>query len=103
MNIYEFEHDNGAKDWVFAPNIKEGKEFYLNFAGCGDLVGTKVKRIPKSKWSEMYILDLNEGEPYDEEEEYNEDDYCNGYKIEQTFAEYAKTHTHTDMIATTEY
>jgi len=103
MWIYEFSHSGGETDWVFAPNIKEAKYFYLRFTSCGDLSATTVKKVPKSKWGEMYLLDPNESEPYDDEEEYNEDDYWCGLKIMETFAEYAKRNTATDMIATTDY
>jgi len=103
MWIYEFSYSGGETDWVFAPNIKEAKDFYLGFTGCGDLTNATVKRVPKSKWSGMYLLDINESEPDPDEVDYDEDDYCNGYKIQETFAEYAERNTTTDMIATTEY
>lgn len=102
MWIYEFSYSGGQTDWVFSPSMKEAKDFYLRFTGCGDLSEITVKRVPKSKWGEMYLLDPNESEPY-EEEEYNQDDYLCGLKIIETFAEYAKRNTTTDMIATTEY
>jgi hypothetical protein len=103
MKIYEFKWDGGSTDWVFAPTIKEAKDFYLKFTGCGDLLMTEVKSIPKSKWNEMYLLDPNESEPDEEDEDYNEEDYSCGLKIIESFAEYAKRNTITDMIATTEY
>lgn len=103
MNIYAFTYSGGETDWVFAPNIKEAKDFYLKFTGCGDLTATEVKRLPKSKWKETYILDPNESEPNYEEEGYNEENYSCGLKIIETFAEYAERNTVTDMIATTEY
>jgi len=102
MNIYEFSHPDGETDWVFAPNKKEAKDFYLIFTGCVDLTMTEVKILPKSKWNETYLLDPNEREP-DEEEDYNEEDYSFGLKIIETFAEYAQRNTFTDIIATTEY
>jgi hypothetical protein len=100
MCIYEFSCSGGEKEWVFAPNIKEAKDFYLRFTGCGNLTYTTVKRVPKSKWDEMYLLDINESEPDPDELEYNEDDYCNGFKIQETFSEYAKRSTAINMIAT---
>ena len=100
MNIYEFSYSAGETDWVFAPNIKEAKGFYLSFTDCGDLTLATVKRVPKSKWNEMYLVDPNESEPDDD---YEEDDYACGYKIIETFADYARRNTITDMIATTEY
>ena len=103
MNIYEFSYSGGETDLVFAPDIKEAKDFYLRFTGCGDLTLTEVKRLPKSKWNETYLLDPNEIEPDEDEEDYNEDDYSCGLKIKETLAEYAARETITDMIATTEY
>jgi hypothetical protein len=103
MWIYEFSYSGGETDWVFAPDIKEAKDFYLRFTGCCDLTATKVKRVPKSKWNEMYLLDPSESEPDEDEEDYNEDDYSCGLKIIETFAEYAERNTTTDIIATTEY
>lgn len=103
MWIYEFSYPKGETDWVFAPNMKEAKDFYLQFTGCGDLSSATVKRVPKNKWGEMYILDLNESEPCDNKEVYNEDDYFSGFKIIETFAEYAEKNIFTDMIATTEF
>ena len=102
MNIYEFSYSVGQSDWVLAPAIKDAKDFYLKFTGCGDLTMTEVKVVPKSKWNEMYLLDPNESEP-DEDEDYNEEDYSCGLKIIETFAEYAQRNTVVDMIATTEY
>lgn len=32
-----------------------------------------------------------------------EDDFCNGYLIRETFADYLKTAKYTDMVATTAY
>ena len=103
LNIYTFSYSEGETDWVFAPNIKEAKDFYLKFTGCGDLTLTEVKRLPKGKWDETYLLDPNEMEPNEEDEDYNEDEYSCGLKIIETFAEYAERNTVTDMIATTEY
>lgn len=91
MNIYTFEGSQGETDWVFAPNMKEAKEFYLNHTGCGDLINMKVDRMPKSKWNETYLLDPNEDDP------------DGGLKKIESFAEYAERNTTTDMIATTEY
>ena len=102
MKIYRFEYSGGETDWVFAPNVKEAKEFYLNFTGCSDLTNTTIKLVPKSKWNEAYLLDPNEIEP-DEDEDYNEEDYSCGLKIIETFAEYAARNSVIDIIATTEY
>ena len=103
MNIYTFDHKEGVKDWVLAPDIDEAIEFYLKFTACGDVDECEIKPMPKEEWSSNYILDINESEPDPDEVEYDEDDYCCGYKIQETFAEYAARETTTDMIATTEY
>lgn len=103
MKIYEFKWSKTSIDWVFAPNEKEAIEFYINVTSCGDVEGCEVNEVPKKDWKNMYILDVNESEPDEDEVEYNEDDYSCGYKIECSFAEYAARETQTDMIATTEY
>ena len=111
MKIYTFTHSGGETDWIFAPNIKEAKDFYLKSTGCGDLTATDVEPLPKSKWKQTYLLDINEPEPDETDLEYtlhypnghSEDDYSCGYLIIETFEEYAERNTVTDMIATTEY
>lgn len=100
MKIFEFKADE--TDWVFAADLEDAKEFYLNHSGCGDLDGYKITETPKSEWKNCNILDVNEIEP-DEDEDYNEGDYSCGYKIEQTFEEYAKENTIRDIIATTAF
>lgn len=100
INIYSFE--KGETDWVFASDMQEAKDFYLNYTQCGDLEGYTIKNVPKDEWSKHYILDLNEPEP-DAEEDYWEEDYHNGYKIEETFEEYAKRNTIKDFICSTAY
>jgi hypothetical protein len=102
MKIYEFKHSGNETDWVFAPSKKEAKKFYIAFTSCGDLIETEVKKVPKSKWSEMYLLYIDYPEP-DEDQDYNEEDYYCGYKIIESFADYAKKNNVTDMIASTEF
>jgi hypothetical protein len=103
MKIYVFKWSGGQEDWVFAPTMKDAKEFYLKFTGCGDLSSCEVQIVSKKEWKTHFILDINEAEPDPEEVEYNEEDYSCGYKIEETFADYAKSNTTTDLIATTEF
>jgi hypothetical protein len=102
MKIFEFKFTTGEQDYVFAPDKKEAKEFYLNYTGCGSLRDYEVKEIPESEWSDYSIIDTNEV-PDEEEIELNEGDYLNGYKIIESFADYSARNTQTDMIATTEY
>lgn len=101
MKIYEFKYPGGETDWVFAPNKTEAKEFYLIFTQCGDLDDCTVKSVPKAKWDSHYILDTDCPQP--PEGDYNESEYALGYKIQQTFAQYANENTETDIIATTEF
>ena len=103
MKIYEFKYKGGETDWVFAPDMKEAKEVYINHTGCGDLRICTVKIVQKKDWDSTYILDIDQSEPNPDEVNYNEDDYCCGYKIQETFSEYAKRETITDMICTTEF
>ena len=102
MRIYQFEYPRNERDWVFAPTMKEAKEFYISFTECGDLNNVKVSVVPKKEWCNHYILDINESEP-ESDEDYNEDDYSCGYKILNTFAEYADLNDSIDLIATTEF
>lgn len=102
MRIYVFKYFSNEADWVFAPTMKEAKEFYLKHTGCGDLEGCTVELVPKKEWNIHYILDINEAKVFDDEID-NEDDYCGGYRIIETFAEYAERNTQTDMIATTAF
>lgn len=106
MNIYSFTYKDGQTDWVFALNIKEAKSFYLLETGCGDLTDTTVKAVPKSEWDKSYMLDVNAPRWDEDDPDDSEEDYCGGYKIEETFAQYAernKDNTVSDMICTTEF
>ena len=102
MKIFEYQFATGEEDYVFAPDRKEADEFYLNYIGCGSLQDYEAKEIPESEWLDYSITDTSEV-PDEEDIELNEDDYLNGYKIIESFAEYAARNTHTDMIATHEY
>ncbi len=61
--------------------------------------------MTKKELEDSYILDLNESEPDWEtyEGDLTEDNYCNGYLIVESFAEYLKTAKYVDMVATTAY
>jgi len=102
MKIYEFVHSEGETDWIFAPNIKEAREFYQRHTGS-DPIECNVKAVKKSAWKNMCLLDTDEPGPDFDDVNYNEEDYCNGYKIISTFADYAENNTVTDLIATTEF
>lgn len=105
MEIYEFKGEE--TDWVIAPNIKEAKEFYTSLSGITnyDLSQIKVRKMLKDELSNSYLLDTDSYEPdeEDQDENYNEDDYCNGYKIISTFEDILKTQKSTDIIATTAF
>jgi hypothetical protein len=110
MKIYKFKHNvkGGETDWVCAPNIKTAREFYSSETGVGSFEKTIVKKLTKKELEENYILDLDEPEPdcWDDEEYegiLTEDNFCNGYLIQETFADYLKTAKYTDMVATTAY
>jgi|SRR5690554_5895573 len=108
MKIFEFQKIGkaGNSDWIFAIDKEDAIEFYLGFTGLfrSDLNDYKITEIPKDKWSENYILDISDIEPCEFGcEDYNEDDYFHGFKIIETFAEYAERNTCTDIIATTDY
>jgi hypothetical protein len=110
MNIYKFEHSvkGGETDWVCAPDIKTAREFYSSETGVNSFEDTIVKKLTKKELEDSYILDLDEPEPdcWDDEEyegDLTEDDYCNGYLIVKSFAEYLKTAKYVDMVASTAY
>lgn len=102
MNIYEFKHPEGETDWVCAPTIKEARFYYSTYCGSSD---TACRKLLKKELETTNLLDLNESEPDwdDYQGEETEDDYCNSYKITETFAEYLKTAKYTEIMATTEY
>ena len=59
----------------------------------------------KKELENSYILDLNESEPdFDEYKgDLTEEDFCNGYLIIESFAEYLKTAKCADLVATINY
>ena len=83
--------------------MKEAKNFYFKISGRVDLKGGYIKIVPKKDWANYYILDINETKPDSDEAIYDEEAYCNDYKIIETFADYAARNKMTDIIATTEY
>jgi len=107
MKIYKFEHKGigGETDWVCAPNIKEARDFYSGESGIRSFENFIVKVLTKAELENSYLLDLDEPEPdWDEYEgDLIEDDFCCGYLVIQSFAEYLKTAKYTDMVATTAY
>jgi hypothetical protein len=105
--VFEFNWKT-EKDWVFGYNLKDVKEFYLKASGCGDIDRCTITQVPESKWEEMFLLDINDLDPYLEEgdegfDSYNEDDYSCGYRIEMNFKEYVEKNTIMDIICTTEF
>lgn len=106
MKIFSFEWKSDVTDWIFASDKEDAIEFYLGLTGNhrSDLDECKITEIPKDMWSENYIVDPEKMEPseFDDNVHYNEEDYHHGYKILETFADYAKRNTHRDIIATTE-
>ena len=105
MKIYEF---NWAmvKDWVLAPNIKEAKEFYMSYLGCDNLDECEVSSLPKDEWSECNLLDINDIAPEEGDDgydDYDEEDYCGGYRIIETFADFAAREKNTCLVAKNEF
>lgn len=107
MKIYKFEHNvrGGETDWVCAPNIKKARDFYSSHTGIDSFEDTIVKALTKKELENSHLLDLNESEPdWDEYDGHlTEDDFCSGYLIIESFAEYLKTAKYTDLVATTNY
>jgi hypothetical protein len=104
MNVYQFKYHSGETDWVVAPEMREAKSFYKNHIGDTDLEGFEVTKLTKKQLREHHILDVDSPEPdIDGEEEYNPDEYSNGFKILMTFEEYLKTAKSTELFCTSEY
>ncbi len=103
MKIIVFEWKGGEQDWVFAESIEDAKEFYIKHTGCENLQGCEVTIVPEKDWADNYLINASESEPDPNEEGYNEEDYFNGYKIIESFAQYAARNSITDLMATTEF
>jgi hypothetical protein len=107
MNIYKFEHNikGGETDWVCAPNIKSARDFYSSETGLSSFEETIIKKLTKKELENSYILDINESEPdWDTYEgDLTEEDFCDGYLISESFAEYLKTAKYIEIVATTAY
>ena len=101
MKIYAFTFNGAQTDWVFAPNKKEAKEFYLGYTDCGDLDDCKITSVPQSNWAKINIVDPDDREPTIGD--YEKKEYDNGLKITETFEDYAENNTVTNIIATTEF
>jgi|GEM_PF-4992495 len=93
MNIYAIK-SQGEIDWICANTIFQALKFYhlnndMEISDYDD--SDDIELIPKEKWGELNITDTDE---LDE----NEDP-----KIISTFAEFMKTATEPEFIASTVY
>jgi len=104
MKVFVFNFD-GAKDWVLSHDKERAEEFYKNETSNWNLDGYEVTELSEKQMKEHYILDPNETEPDPEEEEYNEDDYCNGCKVIESFYNYAldENNHYSHIICSNEY
>ena len=98
--IFAFDF-GGVTDWVLAKDPDQAKEFYETFTQCGEVADDEIREVPESEWNTSYILDTEDFEP--DGDDHDEDDYCNGYKIEMTFAEFAEQNSCPEFMATTNY
>lgn len=102
FKVFEFNfiynNNSDFKDLVVSKNIKEAKKYYIDETYCVSLEGFTVKEIKPSELDFIYLCDENEPEPDPEEIEYNEDDYCEGYKITCTLNIYLKDNQFTHII-----
>ena len=97
MKVFEFKRVEDT-DLVVAHNIVEALDTYKRFTNeILDCITSlcNVDEFPKSKWKDYHFLDVNEMEP---DEDHNEDDYLDGYKIIETLEEYMKRQTKTHVI-----
>lgn len=89
MNIYQIENSRkGTIDWVAAKSITAAVAFYSDHIGRAPR-GFKLKRIPRTKWSKMFIVDRSKKKPDDICINDDRSFYC-GYQIIQSFAEAIK-------------
>jgi len=93
-HIFEFNYNNGEiKDWVYADNEDEAVDLFCNKVGDSEK-GARDSHVitimPREDWKTVYTIDPNESEPDPDEIEYDEDDYCQGYKIVGTFEDLVK-------------
>ncbi|MDH5414470.1 MAG: hypothetical protein OEW87_10060 [Flavobacteriaceae bacterium] len=97
MKVFEFKWEEDI-DLVVADNMVEALFTYKKFTG-NDLEFIawfcNINEYPESKWKDYHFLDANEMEP---DEDHDEDDYLNGYKIIETLEEYMKRQTETHVI-----
>ena len=84
----------GEKEWICADTAIEALKFYFGLTEM-DLSDFEdeddIVEIPKSEWDRKFIYDTDE------------QDKNGNYPISQTFAEFMKTATGCEMIATTNY
>ena len=101
MKIFKFKEIEGVTVFVFAPSELEAIEFYKHEYDLNDLSEYQITEVEQHLWPMIYIIDPDEQEPY-EQEDYNQDEYSGGYKIIESFAEYAARETQIDIICTSE-
>lgn len=88
MKVFEFNWQ-GSIDWVLSNSQEEAEEFYKNESSNSDLDDYKITELSEKQSREYSLIDPNEPEPDEDEEDYCEDDYCSGYKILESFHDYA--------------
>ena len=102
FKVFEFEficnNKSDFKDLVIAKNIEEAKKYYIEETYCGSLDGYKIKQFNQGQLEHLYLCDENETQPDPEEEYYNEEDYCGGYKITSTLKDYLRYNQFTHII-----
>ena len=95
MKIFEIEFPQGELEWVLAKD----KGNAIRHSGSDIDEDCKVSELPHSKWSTHFIFDPND---YKSDSENDDDRFC-GYKILQTFEEYANENKSGGVIVTSEY
>jgi len=99
-----FEYKDGETTWVLAKDLTEAMALFDgSFGNFSYLDSINLKEVPKDEWKDMYLLDINEPEPDEDDEEYDEDNYHAGYLIIENFEEYVNRSTSSGVIACTEY
>ena len=98
FKVYALGSDQWGYDYVVARNLDECMRFDEN-----GVTPDEVRELTDDELDNHYVLDLDNPEPQFGHDEYDEDQYCNGYKIKCTFREVVNEAQSPDLFCTTEF
>lgn len=101
FKIYKFEGDE--TDWICARTEERAIEVFNSHHGnAGEPLGDiELTEVTDNELRTSYILDINELEP--EDEDFDEEEYFNGYKIKRTLYEEMKDAKFSHFVCTTDF